>query len=101
MSNILQYHDPMCDNTYKSLVEVDILLHSVMVVDNCDIPLVLYLFQNLLSLFLGLCSPLDLLSVCYTMAPNYNAWYCTEAALCCTVVVRYYMVVAQYYTIVA
>jgi hypothetical protein len=55
----------MHDNTYKLLVEVDILLHNVLVVDNYDIPLVLYLIQNLLSLVLHLCSLLDLLSVLY------------------------------------
>jgi hypothetical protein len=91
----------MHDNTYMLLVEVDIPLHNVPVVGNCDIPLVLYLIQNLLSLILHLCSLLDLLSAHYTEAPDCTARYCTEVVLCCTVVARYYMVVAQYYTVVA
>jgi hypothetical protein len=85
----------MRDNTYKSLVEVDILLHSVLVFYSCDIPLVLYLFQSLLLLILHLCSQLDLLSMCYTEVPDCTVRYCTEVVLCCTVVVRYYMVVCS------
>jgi hypothetical protein len=88
----------MRGNAYKSLVEVDILLHSVLVVENCDIPLVFYLFQNLLLLVLHLCSQLDPLTTCYIEVPNCTAQYCIEVALCCTVVARYYMVAAQYYT---
>jgi hypothetical protein len=69
----------MSDNTYKLLVEVDILLHSVLVVDSCDIPLVLYLFQILFFLFLCLCSQLNLLAARYTKAFDYAVRYCTEA----------------------
>jgi len=75
----------MRDNTYKSLVEVGILMHSVLVVDNCNITLILYLFQILLFLFLHLCIQLDPLTTRYTKAPSYTAWYYS-------VVVRYYTV---------
>jgi hypothetical protein len=82
--DILPCHDLMRDNTYKSLVEVDILLRSVLVVDNCDIPLVLYLFQSLLFLFLHLYIELNPLVAPYTEASGYT--------------MRYYSVVARYYT---
>jgi hypothetical protein len=72
------------NNTYRSLEEVDILLHSVLVVGNCDIPLVLYLFQRLLFLFLRLCSQLDPLVMCYTEVPGYTTWYYSVVAWCCT-----------------
>jgi hypothetical protein len=101
MMVIPPYHGPMCDNTYKLLVAVDIPLHNVLVVDNCHIPLVLYLFQNLLLLALHHYSPLYLLSVHYNEAPDYIVWYCTKVVMCCIVVARYYMVVVQYYTDVA
>jgi hypothetical protein len=91
----------MHDNTYKSLVEVDILLHNVSVVDNCDIELVLYLFQNPLLRVLHFCIQINLLLAHYTEALDCTAQYCTEVALCYTVAARYYMVVAQYYTVVA
>jgi hypothetical protein len=87
MLDILLCHDLMRDNTYRLLVEVEILLHSVMVVDNCDIPLVLYLFQSLLFIYLHLCSDIDPLAVCYTEVPGYIVWY--------------YSVVARYYTATA
>ena len=90
--------DPMHDSTYKLLEVVRIPLHNVLVVDNCDTPLVLYLVQNLLSLILHLYILLDLLSVNYTEAPDCTARYCTEVVLCCIVVAQYYMVVVQYYT---
>jgi hypothetical protein len=96
VSNILPYHGLMHENTYKLLVEVDIPLHNVPVVGNCGMPLVLYLIQNLLSLILHLCSLLYLLSVRYTMVPDYTARYYTEVSLCCSVVARYYMVVVQW-----
>jgi hypothetical protein len=86
-------------NTYKLLVEVDIPFHNVPIVGNCDIPLVLYLFQNTISLIL--CSPLDLLLTRYTEEPDCIVQYCTEVVLCCIVGVRYYTVVVEYYTIVA
>jgi hypothetical protein len=82
-------------------VEVEILLHSVFVVDSCDVPLVLYLFQSLLLLILHLCSLLNLLSAHYIEVSDYIVWYCTEVVSFSTAVVCYYMVVAQYYTIVA
>ena len=91
----------MRDITYKSLVEVDILLHSFLVVDSCDIPLVLYLFQSLFLLVLCLCSHIDPLVAHYTEVHDCTMRYCTEVALCCTMVVRYYMVVVKYYTGVA
>jgi hypothetical protein len=91
----------MCDNRYKSLVEVDILLHSVLVVGSCDIPLVLYLFQSLLLLALHLCSQLDPLAACYTEAPSYTVRYCSGAVLRCTMDVLCYMAAAHYYTVVA
>jgi hypothetical protein len=91
----------MHDNTYKSLVEVDILLHNFPIVDICDIPLALYLFQILLLVIVHICSQLNILSAHYTEAPDCTAQYCTEVALCCTVATRYYMVVAQYYNAVA
>jgi hypothetical protein len=91
----------MHDNTYKSLVEVEILLHSVLVVDSCDIPLVLYLFQILLLLLLCLCSQLNPLTARYTEVPSYIVWYCSGDELCHTVVALCYMVVAQYYNVVA
>jgi hypothetical protein len=75
VSDILPCHDLIHDNTYKSLVEVDILLHNVLVVDHCGIPLVLYLFQSLLLLFLHLCIHLDPLAGRYTEAPGYTAQY--------------------------
>jgi hypothetical protein len=81
VSEIPLYHGPMCDNTYKLLVEADILLHNVLVVDNCDIRLVLDLIQNLLLLILHLYSLLDLLSTRYIEVPDYTARYCTEAVL--------------------
>ena len=84
----------MHENTYKSLVEANILLHNVIVVDNCDIPLVLYLIRNLLVLVLHLCSLLDILLVHYTDVPICTVLYCTEVASYCTVAVWYYMVVA-------
>ena len=88
----------MHDNTYKSLVEVNILFHNVLVIGNYDIRLVLDLIQNLLVLILHLCILLNLLLAHYTKVPNYTARYCTEVVLCCTVVAHYYMVAAQYYT---
>jgi hypothetical protein len=94
LSDILLYHGLMHDNTYNLLVEEDILLHNVPVVDNCDIPLVLYLVQKPLFLVLHLCSLLDLLSMCCTEAPNCTAQYCTE-------VEQYYVVVSWYYTVAA
>jgi hypothetical protein len=30
------YHGPMCDNTYKLLVEVEIPMNNVLVFYNCD-----------------------------------------------------------------
>jgi hypothetical protein len=84
VSDILLCHDLMCDNTYRSLVEVEILLNSVLVVENCGIPLVLCLFQSLLFLFIHLYSQLNPLVSRYTEAPGYTA--------------RYYSVVVQYYT---
>jgi hypothetical protein len=36
VSDIPLSHDPMRDNTYKSLVTVDIPMHNVLVADNCD-----------------------------------------------------------------
>jgi len=88
----------MCDNTYKLLVEVEILLHSVLVVDNHDIPLVLYLFQSLLLLILCLYIQLDPLAAHYTEVPDCTARYCIEVVLCCTAAVFYYMVTTHYYT---
>jgi hypothetical protein len=73
----------------------------VWVVDNCGIPLVLYLVQNLLSFVLPLCSLLYLLSMRYIEVPDYTARYCTKAMMCYTMAVCYYMVVAQYYTAAA
>jgi hypothetical protein len=91
-------HDMMRDNTYMSQVEVDILLHSVMVVDSYGIPSVLCFFQRILYLILHLCSQLDLLAVCCTEALDYTARgytvavrYCTMVAQYCTVVVHCYM----------
>jgi hypothetical protein len=46
----------MHENTYMSQVEVDILFHSVLVVEIYGIPPVFYLFQSLLYLVLHLCS---------------------------------------------
>jgi hypothetical protein len=94
VSSILLYHGPIHDNTYKLLVEVDIIMHNVPVVQNCDIPLVLYLV-------LHLCSLLDFLSMRCTEVPDCTTRYCIEVALCCTAVVWYYMVVAQYYNTIA
>jgi hypothetical protein len=90
----------MRNSTYKLLVEVDIPLHNVPVVDNCDTLLVLYLIRNLILLDLHLCSLLCLLSMHYTEASGYTVRYCTEVVLRCTVVARYCIVVAQYYTII-
>jgi hypothetical protein len=101
MSNILPYRGLMRNNTYKLLVEVGIPLHNVPAVGNCDRPLVLYLFQNLVSLILYLCSLLDLLSVRYTEVLDCTMWYCTKVVLCCIVAARYYTVVAQYSTAIA
>jgi hypothetical protein len=36
VSYIPLYHGPMRGNTYKLLVEVDILVHNVSVADSCD-----------------------------------------------------------------
>jgi hypothetical protein len=83
----------MHDNTYMLLVEVEIPLHNVPVFYSYDMPLVLYLFQILLSLILHLCSQFDLLLTRYIEAPDCTAQYFTKVALCCTVHVRYYMVV--------
>ena len=77
----------MHDNTYRLLVEVDILFCSVLVVDNCDIPLVLYLFQNLLLLFLCLCSQLDPLTARYTEVHGSTTQYYSVVAQCYTIVV--------------
>ena len=89
----------MCDNTYKLLVEVESPLHNVPVVENCDIPLVLYLFQILLLIFLHLYIELDPLATCYTEVPGYTAryycvpaWYYTVAAQCCMVYAQCYIV---------
>jgi hypothetical protein len=101
VSDIPLYHGPMHDNTYKSLVEVEILLHNVLIADNCDIPLVLYLIQNLLWIILPLCILLDILSSHYIEALDCIVRYCTEVVPYCTVVARYYMVVVQYYTTVS
>jgi hypothetical protein len=87
----------MRDNTYMSQVEVDILLHSVLVVDSCGIPLVLCLFQILLFLFLHLCSQLDLLVVHCTGAPSYTAWDYNVLARYCTVATQCYIATAQCY----
>jgi hypothetical protein len=90
----------MRDNTYMSQVEVDILLHSVLVVDSCGIPLVLCLF-----LFLHLYIQLDLLMVHWTGVPSYTAWgynvvvrYCTAVAQCNIVAMQFYTIVVQCYT---
>jgi hypothetical protein len=99
--DILPCHDLMRVNTYRSLVEVDILLHSVLVVDNCDIPLVLYPFQSLLFLFLHLCSQFDPLVARYIEVPSYTAWCYSVAVRYCTVAAQCYMVVVQYYTAAA
>jgi hypothetical protein len=72
-------HCQMHYSTYMSQVEVDILLHSVLVVNNYGIPLVLCLFQSLLYLFLHLCIQLDLLAVRCAVAPDYIAWDYTVA----------------------
>jgi hypothetical protein len=84
---------------------VDILLHSVLVVDSCGIPLVLCLFQILLFLFLHLCIQLDPLMVHCTEASGYTvrdysvvARYCTAIVQCYIVVVQCYIVVVQCYT---
>ena len=87
----------MRDNTYKSLVQVDILLHSVQVVGSCGIPLVLYLFQSLLYLVLHLCSHLDLITVHCTVEHGYTAGYYTVVAQYCTGAAQCYIVVAQCY----
>jgi hypothetical protein len=97
VSYIPLYHGPMRDNTYKFLVEEDILLHNVLVVDNYDIPMVLYLIQNLLSLVLHLCHLLDLLSMHCTEIPDCTVSYCTEVVLHCIVVAWFYRVALQYY----
>jgi hypothetical protein len=101
-SVILPCHDSMHENTYRSLVEVEFLLHSVPVDDNCDIPLVLYLFQSLLFLFICLYSQLDPLEACYIEALGYTAWnysvatwYYTGATRCCVVAAQCYNVFAQ------
>jgi hypothetical protein len=83
VSDIILCHDLMHDNTHTSWVEVEIILHNVLLVDSCGIPLVLCIFQSLLSLFLHLCSQLDPLMVHYTKAPGYT--------------VRDYSVVTWYY----
>jgi hypothetical protein len=98
MPDSLLCHDMMHNSTYMSQVEVDIILHSVLVVDSYGIPLVLYLFQSLLSLVLHLCNQLDLLMVRCTGEPGYTAWdyivvvwYCTMDSQCYIVVVQCYM----------
>jgi hypothetical protein len=101
VSDIPLYHGLMHDNTYKSLVEVEIPLHNVSVVGSCNILLLLYLVQNLLSLILHLCILLGLLSVHYTGVLDCTVWYCTKVVLHCIVVAWYYKVAKQYYTIVA
>jgi hypothetical protein len=85
----------MCDNTHKSLVEVDILLHNVLVVENCDIPLVIYLVQSLLLLFLHLCSHINPLVACYTEAPGYTVRYYSVVVRCCTTAAQCCMFDAQ------
>jgi hypothetical protein len=99
VSDIIVCRDLMCGNTYKLLVEVDIPLHNVPVIDNCDISLVLCLVQKLLLIVLHLCSLLYLLLVHYTKALNYTTWCCNEVVLHCTLVVRYCMVATQYYIV--
>jgi len=79
-------HDLMCDNTYTSQMEVNIILHSVLVVDNCGIPLVLYLF-----LFLHLYSHLDFITVHCTGVPGYTAQGYSVVAKYCTVVAQCYI----------
>jgi hypothetical protein len=83
----------MHDNTYMSQVEVEILLHSVLVVDSCGIPLVLFLFQNLIFFFLPLCIQLDLLMVHCNGAPGYTTQDYSVAARYCTAIVKCYIVV--------
>jgi hypothetical protein len=87
----------MRDNTYMLHVEVDILLHSVLVVDSYGIPPFLYLFQSLLYLVLHLYVHLDLLMAHCTEAPYYTAWGYTVAEQYCTTVAQCYIFVAQCY----
>jgi hypothetical protein len=64
-----------------SQVEVDIPLHSVLVVGSYGTLLDLCLFQILLYLILHLCIHLDLLVVHCTEAPDYTVWGYTVVAL--------------------
>jgi hypothetical protein len=97
VSDSLLCHGLMRDNTYRSRVEVDILLHSVLVVDRYGIPSVLCLFQSFIYLVLHLRIHLYLLVVCSTEAPGYTVRDYIVVVQYCIVVVQCYIVVPQCY----
>jgi hypothetical protein len=101
MSVIPPYRGPMRDNTYKSMVAVGTPMHNVIVAGNCDMWLVLYYVWNLLWFVLLLYKLHDYLAACYTMVPDYTAWYCIGHVSGCTVAAHYCTNVARYYTFVA
>jgi hypothetical protein len=100
VSESLLCHDLLCNNTYMSMVGVDISLHNFLVVSSCGTILVLCLIQILLCLMFHLYIHLDLHVVCCTKVLSYTVWdyivvthYCIAVVHCCTVVGHYCMVV--------
>jgi hypothetical protein len=92
MSDSLLCHGLLRDNTYMSWVEVDIPLHSVLVVGSCGTLMYLCLFQILLYLILHLYIQFDLLAVHCIEEPDYTSWGYTIATHCCIVVTQCYIV---------
>ena len=84
----------MRDNTYKSLVEVDILLHSVLVVGSYGTLMDLFHIQILLCLFRLLYTQVDLHAVYCIEVPDYIAQGYIGVAQCYTAVACCYNVVA-------
>jgi hypothetical protein len=100
VSDNILCHDQLHDNTYMSLVGMDIPLHNVLVVGSFGTLLVLCLVQILLFLILHLYIHLDLLMAHCTEVHIYIAGGYTEAAhyyilvvQCCTAALHYFLVV--------
>jgi len=95
MSDNISFHDLMRNNTYMSQVEVDIPLHSVLVVGSYGIVLDLASSKFSSTSSLHLCIHFNLLMVHCTEALDYTVWGYIQAARYCIFDVQCYTATMQ------